>query len=287
MEVLLVLLLAPLRLAPDLRRGGLPAGQAALREAPGGLGQLLGDVQAPGVSNLVTQGQVLHQLRQGEAGDVLHRGFFDDDLALVPGPVLGVGHALGHVAALQPGGFQLPAHRVLRHALQTALQQSHPGPPAVRHFHPAAGAPDAHDHGRGADIQGLVVFQLLGHVEEQVARPEVDLQLFSVFPDLHLALRVLLQELRVVQVNPGVALLPGFHVVAAVEPHLAHQAQLLPAALADLHSALGPAQPDGGGGLRRRNRRRQCHQQSQQQGRRPDFAVSHPRSSFYSSTISI
>ena len=82
---------------------------------------------------------------------------------------------------------------------------------------PAAGAPDADYHRRIPDVHGFVFFKGFGHIEEETAGMNQDFQIFALFLNFHLALRVHLGQLRIVKVNPGIAPGAGVHLISAVE----------------------------------------------------------------------
>ena len=169
MEGVFVLVLPAVGLAQNLRRCGVPAGQTAAGVASGHGCQVPGDVQAGLGLDFIAQGDVPGQVRQHEAGDVVHGVGLPDNVALVPGPVLGIGGADDRFAAPDGLGFDLAGDGVRHGALYHALQDKDPGGPAVDDFNPPAGAPDAHRQGGGADVHGFVVLQGLGYVEEEVA----------------------------------------------------------------------------------------------------------------------
>ncbi len=168
-EGVFVLVLPAVGFAQNLRRGGVPAGQTATGVASGHGCQAPGNVQTGLGLDFVAQRDVPGQVRQHEAGDVVHGVGLPDNVALVPGPVLGIGGADDRFAAPDGLGFDLAGDGVRHGALYHAFQHEDPGGPAVDDFNPPAGAPDAHRQSGGADVHGFVVLQGLGYVEEEVA----------------------------------------------------------------------------------------------------------------------
>lgn len=75
----------------------------------------------------------------------------------------------------------------------------------VRDLYPAAGAPDADDHGRRADVHRLVVLQWLGDVEKQGAGLDLKFQVLVLFLNGDLARFIQLGQLHIVQIDPGKA----------------------------------------------------------------------------------
>ena len=235
-----------LHLPEGLRHGGLVALQLLLGAA---LVKVPQHVQAGVGVDFFAQGPVLHQLHQDKAVDVFLGVALADDVAPLPGLPLGIDHKFGHLAPLEHCGPALAGGRVGDAALHPPFQQIHLGVPGVEHFHPAAGAPNPHNHGGGADVQALLLVQGLADVEVEVAGVQQDLQLFPRLAHLSLAHLVQLDELAAVQVDPGVALLGGLGVIAVVKPHVFADRQGSAAAVGDRYAPLGFHQLDGGCGV--------------------------------------
>ena len=212
---------------------------------------------------------------EDEIGDVLHGEFLPDDVGFGPGLVLGIGHAEDGFAAGDLLGLGLAGVGVLHGAPHGALQDEDPGGPLVHRLDIAAGAPDAHGGGGGADVEALVVLQGRGHVEEDAALHQLDREVFAVLPDLHGALGVLLEEAAVVQVDPGVAVLLGGHPVVVVEAHVFQQGDGFSAALGNGHGSGGFRQPDDRRGLRRQGGTGQAQDQGQCQDQGQEMLFLH------------
>ena len=221
--------------------------------------------------DLLHQRRVRLELHQDEAVDILPLEAVPEDVALVAVPVLGIDHAAGPLPCGERVLLGLSGHRVRHGDGHRALQDADLHRPLVDDLHPAAGPPDPHHDGGGADVQGLAVLHGLGDVEEDVALVQQELQLLPALADLHLAESVQLVELGAVQVDPGVAGLLRLHMVAAVEAHLLNERDAAPPVVGDGHDALRLGQLHGGGGLRRQGRRcaAEQHGERQQQGRQP------------------
>ena len=104
---------------------------------------------------------------------------------------------------------------------------------------PAAGAPDAGDHGAGADLQGLAAGQRRRHVEEELAGNKLHFQLAPGFLDGDGGILIQLDGLGVIQADVGIAAVPGGDGVAAVKAHILDDGLGHTGSVLDGHGALG------------------------------------------------
>ena len=185
------------------------------------------------------------------------------------------------VIDLEDPDLPLPDHqgaggagdRVDRHALGVALQDPHTGLAIVDLLDIDDGAPDAGDHGGGADIQLFVLFQRGGDVAVHLAAFQKQLQALAAAPDLQAAAFIQLHRLFGVQCDPGIAGLLGGDHVAAVQAHIFPGAVGLSAGAGDVYRSLRLEQTDLGAGIvrcQRRDRQAQAQAETQQ----PDEAPS-------------
>ena len=226
------------------------------------------DVQAGILVDFLTQGNVLHQLHQYKAIDAADREILADDVALAAAGILGIDLAGDHFAAFNGLGLRLPGHRVRDRDLHSTLQDIQQCGPLVDDLHPAAGPAHADGHSGGTDAEGLVLLQWLADVKEQVAGIQEDVQLFAALADADLGDSVHLDQLGIVQVDPGVAGLPGCQAVAVVQPHFVPGGDAAAPAVGDGNGALRLHQPHHGRlrGLRESCwRTREEHHEGQQQ----------------------
>ena len=185
------------------------------------------------------------------------------------------------VIDLEDPDLPLPDHQgaggsgdgVDRHALGVALQDPQVGLIVADLLDIDDGAPDAGDHGGGADIQLFVLFQRSGDVAVHLAALQQKLQALAAAPDLQAAAFIQLHRLFGIQGDPGIAGLLGGDHIAAVQAHIFPGAVGLAAGAGYVHRSLRLEQTDLGAGIvLRQDRDRQAQAQAETQ--QPDEAPS-------------
>ena len=111
---------------------------------------------------------------------------------------------------------------------------------------PAAGAPDAGDHGAGADLQGFAARERRRHVEEELTGGQLYLQLAPGLLNADGGILIQLDGLGIVQADIGIAGLPGGDGIAAVQAHVLDNGLRHAGGILDGHGAAGLYQPHGG-----------------------------------------
>ena len=167
-------------------------------------------------------------------------------------------------------GLALAGYRVRDGARDGALQDIDLAVALLDGLHPARGAADAHGDGRGADIQIFVLLQGDGNAEIDVAGVEQQLQLPPAGTHLHVRGGVHLGGLGLVQHQIGIAFRRRCDVVAAVQPHIFPDIQVLAAAVRDGHGPLRPDQTDRLGLVRSHGRCQQAETERRREQDRQD-----------------
>ena len=147
-------------------------------------------------------------------------------------------------------------------------------------------APDAHGHGGGLDIEGLVFVQLLLHVQQQPPGGQGQGHAVVFFGERHLGHGIQGEDFRRVQAHRRHGLRAGGQAFAAVEANVLHQETGVSVRVQDIHFALIIQQPHHVGGIAFRKRGGpyvQHQRDDHRQGDPPmdDFILFHYHSPFH------
>ena len=112
-------------------------------------------------------------------------------------------------------------------------------------LHPAVGPADSHGEGVHADVEGLVLLQRLRHMEEHAPVFGGQLQMLIFLINGSAAFLIHLGQLRVVQIDPGVAVRGRIKGIAAVQGKLLLEVHALPGIILYLYGPLGSLQAHG------------------------------------------